>query len=115
MAELPPKSQAPCMKVEHLTDVLRRLVAERERLRDSRASWAELERNRLEIVTPPAAALARVDRAPSGQVTSSGRIGQNAFVPVPAFHLRTDAGVIGRTTSTTPCAEVCDKASSATP
>jgi hypothetical protein len=51
MAELPAKSQAPCMKVEHLTDALRRLVAERERLRDSRASWAELERNRLEIVS----------------------------------------------------------------
>jgi hypothetical protein len=50
MAEPPPKSQALCMKVEHLTDVLRRLVAERERLRDRRASWAELERNRLEIV-----------------------------------------------------------------
>jgi len=38
------------MKVEQLTDTLRRLVAERERLRDKSASWVELERNRLEIV-----------------------------------------------------------------
>jgi hypothetical protein len=38
------------MKVEQLTDTLHRLVAERERLRDRGASWAELERNRLEIV-----------------------------------------------------------------
>jgi hypothetical protein len=38
------------MKVEQLTDTLRRLVAERERLRDRGASWAELERNRLQIV-----------------------------------------------------------------
>jgi hypothetical protein len=38
------------MKVDQLTDTLRRLVAERERLRDRAASWAELERNRLEIV-----------------------------------------------------------------
>ena len=38
------------MKVERLTDTIRRLVLERERLRDSGASWAELERNRLEIV-----------------------------------------------------------------
>jgi hypothetical protein len=38
------------MKVERLTDTIRRLVLERERLRDRGASWAELERNRLEIV-----------------------------------------------------------------
>jgi hypothetical protein len=38
------------MKVERLTDTIRRLVLERERLRDRAASWAELERNRLEIV-----------------------------------------------------------------
>ncbi len=38
------------MKVEQLTDTLRRLVADRQALRDSSASWAELERNRLEIV-----------------------------------------------------------------
>ena len=50
MAERPSESQAPCVKIEQLTDTLRRLVAERERLRDKGASWAELERNRLEIV-----------------------------------------------------------------
>ena len=38
------------MKVERLTDTIRRLVLERERLRDRGASWAELERNRLDIV-----------------------------------------------------------------
>jgi hypothetical protein len=38
------------MKVEQLTETLRRLVLERERLRDREASWAELEHNRLEIV-----------------------------------------------------------------
>jgi hypothetical protein len=50
MAEASPASQASGMKVEHLKDALRWLVLERERLRDSGASWAELERNRLEIV-----------------------------------------------------------------
>jgi NADPH-dependent ferric siderophore reductase len=50
VAERPSESQAHCMKVEQLTDTLRRLVAERERLHDRSASWAELERNRLEIV-----------------------------------------------------------------
>ena len=50
MAESPPGSQAPCMRVEQLTETLRRLVLERQRLRDWGASWAELERNRLEIV-----------------------------------------------------------------
>jgi hypothetical protein len=39
------------MKVQQqLSDTLRRLVLERERLRDNGASWAELELNRLEIV-----------------------------------------------------------------
>jgi hypothetical protein len=38
------------MNTEQLTETLRRLVAERQTLRDSGASWAELERNRLEIV-----------------------------------------------------------------
>jgi hypothetical protein len=38
------------MKVEQLTDTLRRLVAERQALREQGASWAELERNRFEIV-----------------------------------------------------------------
>jgi hypothetical protein len=38
------------MQVEQLTERLRRLVAERQALRDRGASWAELERNRLEIV-----------------------------------------------------------------
>jgi hypothetical protein len=38
------------MKVEELTETLRRLVAERQALRDSGASWVELERNRFEIV-----------------------------------------------------------------
>jgi hypothetical protein len=38
------------MDTEQLTETLRRLVAERQALRDSGASWAELERNRLEIV-----------------------------------------------------------------
>jgi hypothetical protein len=38
------------MKVQQLTDTLRWLVVERERLRDRGASWAELDRNRLEIV-----------------------------------------------------------------
>jgi hypothetical protein len=50
MAESPSESQAPWMKVEQLTGTLQRLVAERERLRDRSASWAELERNRLQIV-----------------------------------------------------------------
>jgi hypothetical protein len=50
MAESPSESQAPSMKTEQLTDTLQRLVAERERLRDRSASWAELERNRLQIV-----------------------------------------------------------------
>ena len=35
------------MKVQQLTDTLRWLVVERDRLRDRGASWAELERNRL--------------------------------------------------------------------
>jgi hypothetical protein len=39
------------MTVEDLTDTLRRLVAERQTLRDRCASWAELEKNRLEIVS----------------------------------------------------------------
>jgi hypothetical protein len=51
MAEPPPNGQARCMTVEHLTDTLRRLVAERQTLRDRCASWAELEQNRLEIVS----------------------------------------------------------------
>jgi hypothetical protein len=38
------------MKVERLTDTIRRLVLERQRLRDRGANWVELERNRLEIV-----------------------------------------------------------------
>jgi hypothetical protein len=38
------------MKVEQLMDTLRRLVAERQKLRNRGASWAELERNRLVIV-----------------------------------------------------------------
>ena len=38
------------MKVQQLTDTLRRLVARRQALRDNGASSAELERNRLEIV-----------------------------------------------------------------
>jgi hypothetical protein len=50
MAESPSESQAPWMKVEQLTGTLQRLVAEREKLRDRSASWAELERNRLQIV-----------------------------------------------------------------
>ena len=50
MAESPSGSQAPCMRVEQLTETLRRLVLERQRLRDWGASRAELERNRLEIV-----------------------------------------------------------------
>jgi hypothetical protein len=50
LAEPPTKSQAPCMKVERLTDTIRRLVLERQRLRDRGANWVELERNRLEIV-----------------------------------------------------------------
>jgi hypothetical protein len=50
MAESAPERQAPWMKVEQLTDTLQRLVAERERLRERSASWAELERNRLLIV-----------------------------------------------------------------
>jgi hypothetical protein len=38
------------MTVEQLTDILRRLVLERQRLRESGAGRAELESNRLEIV-----------------------------------------------------------------
>ena len=38
------------MKVEQLTNTLRRLVAKRQALRDNGASRAELEHNRLEIV-----------------------------------------------------------------
>jgi len=38
------------MKIEQLTDTLRRLVAKRQALRDNGASGPELERNRLEIV-----------------------------------------------------------------
>jgi hypothetical protein len=38
------------MKVERLTDTIRRLVLERQRLRDRGANWVELKRNRLEIV-----------------------------------------------------------------
>ena len=38
------------MKIEQISDTIHRLVAERERLRHRGASWAELERNRLEIV-----------------------------------------------------------------
>jgi hypothetical protein len=38
------------MKVQQLTETLRRLVAKRQSLRDNSASWADLERNRLEIV-----------------------------------------------------------------
>jgi hypothetical protein len=38
------------MKVERITDTIRRLVLERQRLRDRGANWVELERNRLEIV-----------------------------------------------------------------
>ena len=38
------------MKVQQLTDTLRRLVARRQALRDFGASSAELECNRLEIV-----------------------------------------------------------------
>ena len=44
------KSQALPMKVEQLTERLRRLVLERQSLRDRGASTADLERNRLEIV-----------------------------------------------------------------
>jgi len=44
------KSQALPMKVEQLTEKLRRLVLERQSLRDRGASTADLERNRLEIV-----------------------------------------------------------------
>jgi hypothetical protein len=50
MAEPRAKGEAPRMKVEQLTDTLRRLVAERQALRECGASWAELEQNRLEIV-----------------------------------------------------------------
>jgi hypothetical protein len=38
------------MKVDELTVTLRRLVAERQALRDRGATWAELEQNRLGIV-----------------------------------------------------------------
>jgi hypothetical protein len=38
------------MKVQQLTETLRRLVAKRQSLRDNGASWADLERNRVEIV-----------------------------------------------------------------
>jgi hypothetical protein len=38
------------MKVQQLTDTLRRLVAKRQALRDNGAGRGELERNRLEIV-----------------------------------------------------------------
>jgi hypothetical protein len=38
------------VKIEQLMDTLRRLVAERQALRDRGASWDKLERNRLEIV-----------------------------------------------------------------
>jgi hypothetical protein len=38
------------MNIEQLTETLRRLVAERQTLRDHGASRDELERNRLEIV-----------------------------------------------------------------
>ena len=38
------------MKIDQLTNRLRRLVAKRQALRDNGASWAELEHNRLEIV-----------------------------------------------------------------
>jgi hypothetical protein len=50
MAEPRAKGEAPRMKVEQLTDALRRLVAKRQALRECDASWAELEQNRLEIV-----------------------------------------------------------------
>jgi hypothetical protein len=38
------------MTIDELTETLRRLVAERQALRDGGAAWGELERNRLEIV-----------------------------------------------------------------
>ena len=38
------------MQAEQLNERLRRLVAERQTLRDRGASWAALERNRREIV-----------------------------------------------------------------
>jgi hypothetical protein len=44
------KGETPRMKVDELTDTLRRLVAERRALRDCGATWAELEQNRLGIV-----------------------------------------------------------------
>jgi hypothetical protein len=50
MAEPRAKGEATRMKIEQLTDTLRRLVAKRQALRDNGASWTELERNRLEIV-----------------------------------------------------------------
>jgi len=50
MAEPRATSEATRMNIEQLTDMLRRLVAERQALSDNGASWAELEHNRLEIV-----------------------------------------------------------------
>jgi hypothetical protein len=50
-AESPPRSQALRMNIEHLTDKNRRLVSERELLRSDNASWVELERNRVAIVS----------------------------------------------------------------
>jgi hypothetical protein len=51
VAESPPESQTRCMNIEHLADKNRRLVTERELLRSNHASWVELERNRLAIVS----------------------------------------------------------------
>lgn len=50
MDDLIETSDAALVTIEELTETLRRLVAERQALHDSGAGWAELERNRLEIV-----------------------------------------------------------------
>jgi hypothetical protein len=50
MAQRRPSGDAVRMTIEELTESLRRLVAERQALRDRGASASELERNRLEIV-----------------------------------------------------------------
>ena len=60
------KGDTPRMKVQQLTDTLRRLVAKRQALRGNGASSAELERNRLEIV--------RRQQQLSAGHTRSGRI-----------------------------------------